>query len=69
MKKIWRGIRSVLLAIGRVMGIVNTTILLTFSFYLILLPIALLKRSRRRAGVIDWLERSPRETDHFTRQY
>ena len=69
MKKIWLAIRSILLKIGRVMGVVNSTILLTFSFYVILLPVALLKRKRRQAPVVDWLQRQPRETDHFTRQY
>jgi len=68
-KKIWLAVRSVLLTIGRFMGMVNSTILLTFSFYVILLPIALLQRARRRSHSIDWLERSPREADHFTRQY
>jgi len=69
LKKIWLTIRSILLTIGRFMGVVNSTILLTFSFYVIILPIALMRRLRRQADPVDWIKRAQREPDHFTKQY
>lgn len=70
MKKIWHVFRTVLLAVGKVLGRINTTILLTLLFYLLLLPLSVLRkileRGKDRGG---WLERAPLKEGHYKKQY
>ena len=70
LKKAWSWIRSFLLKLGRFMGLINSVVLLTLSFYVILLPTALLWRltgKNKREAV--WIKRPERPADHFSRQY
>ncbi len=70
LRRIWQTVHSFLLKVGHVLGLINTTVLLTFSFYVILLPTALFwrlkRKSRQPAG---WQKRLPLPRDHFSRQY
>ena len=71
MVKFLKRIHGLLLKLGRVMGRVNTFVLLVFSFYLLLLPLSLLRRvfvrSREEGGA--WHRRDPLPKDHFHKQY
>ena len=70
LKKFWHGVRSVLLVVGRAIGRVNTFVLLCLSFYLILLPLGLLRRLfGKKPPASGWLAREPLEPEHFKRQY
>ena len=70
LKKLWKGIRAVLLAIGKVLGRINTTILLTLLFYLLLLPLSLVRRLiERHKDEAGWLERAPLKDGHYKKQY
>ena len=63
-------VRETLLKIGFLLGRINTFLLLTLSFYLILLPLALLWRLfSRRPDSSGWLPRAQLPSDHFKRQY
>ena len=71
MVKFLKRIHGHLLKLGRVMGRVNTFVLLVLSFYLLLLPLSLLRRvfvrSREEGGA--WHRRDPFPKDHFHKQY
>ncbi|MFZ0428040.1 MAG: hypothetical protein WAO20_07975 [Acidobacteriota bacterium] len=70
LKKIWGVIRSVLLAIGKVLGRINTTILLTLLFYLLLLPVSLIRQLlERRQAETGWIDRAPLKEGHYKKQY
>jgi len=70
LKKLWQAVRSVLLVIGRAMGRINAFVLLSFSFYLILFPLGLLRRLfGKKSAAAGWLPREPLEPDHFKKQY
>lgn len=70
MKKIWHAVRAVLLAVGKVLGRINTTILLTLLFYLLLLPLSLVRRLLEGRGKdTGWLERAPLKDGHLEKQY
>jgi hypothetical protein len=62
--------QELLRALGTLLGRINTFILMTLSFYLILLPTALIRRlfvSRRRAP--EWHIRKPLDRKHYEKQY
>ena len=70
LRKSWQGVRSVLLAIGRAIGRVNTFVLLSLSFYLILVPLGLLRRLfGKKPPASGWLPREPLAPEHFKKQY
>ncbi len=70
MKRFWQIVRGTLLRIGYFLGRINTFLLLTLSFYLILLPLALLWRLfSRRTDSPGWRPRAELPPDHFKRQY
>jgi hypothetical protein len=70
MRRVLRALRAILLKIGKVLGRVNTTLLLLVSFYLILLPISLVRRAFKSKEVKQgWLQRPPRARDHFKKQF
>lgn len=70
MKRFAEIVRESLLRIGFFLGRINNFVLLTLSFYLILLPLALLWRLfSRRPEPSGWLPRSELPSDHFKRQY
>ena len=56
--------------LGRFIGTVNTTLIIILSFYLLVLPIALLRRIfGHRKKRIGWIPRSALDSRHFERQY
>ncbi len=55
LRTVWRG----WLALGAVLGWVNTRILLLVVFFLILTPLALARRVGRRPAHDGWHERAP----------
>jgi len=61
---------AVLLKLAKLIGKVNALVLLSISFYALLLPLSLLRRpftrNKTREG---WLERDPLPKDHFYKQY
>jgi hypothetical protein len=70
MRTVLRALRALLLKIGKVLGRINATLLLLVSFYLILLPISLVRRAlTRRQETTGWLERPPLARDHFKKQF
>lgn len=70
MKRFAEIVRESLLRIGFFLGRINSFVLMTLSFYLILLPLALLWRLlARRPDPGGWLPRSELPPDHFKRQY
>ena len=62
--------QSMLRTLGIVLGRVNTFVLMTVSFYLILLPMAMIRRlvvrGKRKAS---WQQREPLENRHYEKQY
>jgi hypothetical protein len=64
---VWLGVQRV----GRGIGRFNTTLILTLSFYLLLMPISLIRRLfvSRPGGPPRWEERRPSDRRHFERQY
>lgn len=69
-KKALRRLRGVLLRVAKVIGRVNTFVLLTVSFYCILLPLSLMRRTvTRRREPSGWLRRKPLAKKHFSKQY
>ena len=70
LKKAWQMVRRFLLKIGHILGLINTTLLLTFSFYVILLPTALYWRLKAKQRQPEgWRRRAPLPNDHFSKQY
>ena len=70
MKKIWHAVRTVLLAVGKVLGRINTTILLTLLFYLLLLPLSMIRKILERGkNGSGWIERAPLKEGHYKKQY
>ncbi len=70
MKKIWHAVRIPLLAVGKVLGRINTTVLLTLLFYILLLPLSVVRKVLERGGEeAGWLERAPLKEGHFKKQY
>lgn len=66
LKSLFQLLRRVALRIGHV----NTTLLLGLSYYLILLPISLIRRtvSRPRQSP-GWIDREPLPPNHFEKQH
>jgi len=65
-----RTVQLILRKIGAFIGGINTFILMTLSFYLILFPMAMFRRlfvSRKRAT--RWHPRKPLDRKHFEKQY
>ena len=70
MTRIWAGFLRILRAIGFFLGRINSVLLLTFSFYVILLPISLCRRLLSgRQSDSGWQARAPLPRDHFRKQY
>jgi hypothetical protein len=70
LKRLWQAIRWLLLKVGRALGRINTVVLLTVSFYVILLPLGLARRLvGKRTPPAGWLQRPPLAPDHFKRQF
>lgn len=58
-------LRRLALRIGRF----NTVLLLSIAFYLLLLPLAWLRRRFRSPELTGWIRRVPRDRNHFEKQY
>lgn len=71
MYKLLTTIRRLLLKLAKLMGLINTFILLVFSFYILVLPTSLLYRLFARSGDESrgWRHREPLPKDHFRKQY
>jgi hypothetical protein len=71
MLTVLKKIHRLLLKLAKVMGRINTVVLLFLSFYLLLLPISLLRRVFGRPQHRDggWHRRDPLPEDHFRKQY
>lgn len=65
-----RWVRGRLLSLARMLGRINTAVLLTISFFLLLLPLSLIRRLiHQERPPNGWLPRAPLAKDHFHRQY
>ncbi len=70
MKRAWRHFLRVLMAIGHFLGRIHSVLLLSFSFYAILLPISLCRRLIRRTPPDSgWQARHGLPKDHYRKQY
>lgn len=70
LRRLWRGLRTVLLAIGGFLGRINNFILLSLGFYVLLFPVAWVRRTlSRREDPPGWLSREPLQRDHFEKQF
>lgn len=70
MTELLRILGALLQRLGKTIGRLNNTLLLTISFYGVFLPIALLRRlARRPEPPPRWLKRDPLEPKHFRRQF
>ena len=68
--RVWRWLRRVLLSLARVLGRINTLLLLAISFFLLLLPLSLVRRVLVRNSLPSgWLPRDPLAKDHYHKQY
>jgi len=62
----WQGFQRV----GRLIGTFNTSLIMILSFYLLVFPIALLRRLFvRRPDSVGWVTRSPVDNKHFEKQF
>ncbi|MFH1964405.1 MAG: hypothetical protein ABIJ42_02585 [Acidobacteriota bacterium] len=70
MKRTLRILVEPLRLLGLTIGKVNTFLILCVSFYVVLLPMGLLRRvfSRRRQPQT-WRKREPLNPDHFKKQF
>jgi len=70
MKRTLRIVVEPLRRLGINIGRVNTFLILSFSFYVVLLPVGLLRRlfSRKKAPQ-SWTERKPFKSSHFEKQF
>lgn len=55
--------------LGLLIGRFNNYLLLAISFYVLLMPIAVARRLRRRRTPTGWLDREPLPRDHFRKQF
>ncbi len=63
---LWLGFQRV----GHFIGTINTSLIIILSFYLLVLPIALLRRLfSHRQDSPGWVSRSPLDSKHFDRQF
>lgn len=70
LRRIWKGVRAVLLVIGGVLGRINNFLLLSIAFYVLLFPVAWIRRIfSRQERAPGWLSRTPLKRDHFEKQY
>jgi len=63
-------IQTLLRTLGAFIGRINTFILMTVSFYLILFPMAMIRRlfiNRKRTA--HWEQRPPLHRKHYEKQY
>lgn len=68
LKNVGRFLKQLLLAISHVLARFNTGLLMILSFYLLLLPIGLIRRLFFKAPR-GWQEREPLKRTHFEKQY
>lgn len=70
LKAALKAVGDFLRRIGFFLGHINSYVLLTVSFYLILTPISLARRIFvRRRDSRGWIRREPLPPDHFRKQY
>ena len=69
MTELLRVLKALLQRLGKAIGRVNNTLLLTASFYAGFLLIALLRRLARKPAPPRWLKRDPWEPEHFRKQF
>lgn len=63
-------VRTALLRFSRFIGRLNTVLLLSISYYLILCPLALFRRlAAREKDPGGWLKRDALAKDHYRKQY
>ncbi|UCF35932.1 MAG: hypothetical protein JSU96_14015 [Acidobacteriota bacterium] len=56
--------------VGFTIGQFNTRLLMTISYYLLLFPIGLIRRTfRGHTSEKGWIERDPLPSDHFKKQF
>jgi|GEM_PF-2790292 len=70
MKRTLRILVEPLRRLGLAIGKFNTFLILSFSYFLVLFPIGLLRRTLSRKTVPDgWIGREPLEPGHFEKQF
>lgn len=70
LKAIGRPFYLVWMKFARLLARVNTFLLMAFSFYVLVLPIGLIRRlSRGAAKPEGWIRRDPLAHDHYRKQY
>jgi len=70
MKHFFRVLVEPLRRLGLLLGRVNTFIILSISYYLVLMPVGLVRRlftEKHNTGT--WNERPPLKPDHFEKQF
>ncbi len=70
LKAVGRPFYLVWMKFARLLARVNTFLLMAFSFYLLVLPIGLIRRLARGAEKPEgWNRREPLAPDHYKKQY
>ena len=70
LKAIGRPFYLVWMRFARLLARVNTFLLMAFSFYVLVLPIGLIRRmSASRRDPKGWIRREPLAPDHYRKQY
>ena len=63
-------VQLILRKVGAFLGKINTFILMTLSFYVILFPMAMIRRLFvTRSRTAKWYQRRPLDRKHFEKQY
>lgn len=70
MKRALRIVVEPLRRLGLAIGKINTFLILSISYFLVLFPIGLLRRAFSRKKIPSgWVEREPLKPDHFEKQF
>ena len=70
MKHFLRVLVEPLRRLGMALGKVNTFLILSVSYYLVLFPVGLVRRLfSKKAGTQAWMSREPLKPDHFEKQF
>ena len=70
MKRTLRILVEPLRCLGMAIGRVNTFLILSFSFYMVLFPLGLARRTlSRKKCPVTWVRREPLKPSHFEKQF
>jgi hypothetical protein len=69
LKAVGKSFYLVWMRFARQLARVNTFLLMAFSFYVLVLPIGLIRRIGSAQKAEGWLRRDPLAPDHYRKQY